>query len=830
MRLLEREHPSDVLSGRAEQAAAGRGSVVLVAGEAGIGKTALLRAFAAAAPVPVLWGMCDPLSTPRPLGPLRDVADGLGSEMTAALAGAVAQHEIFAIALDALRARPRALVVEDLHWGDGATLDLVRFLARRIASLPLLLVVSYRDAVDASRPLGAVLGDLVSAADARRLQLAPLSRGAVARLLEGHDLDPADVHRRTAGNPFFVSQIAEQPGSPLPESVRDAVLSRVAPLDPDARAALELLSCAPEGVGGELLAGLDVPAATVAALAATGLIERAGKGVAFRHEIARSAVQEAILPGFEAALHARMIDALEAAGGDVSVLAHHAAAVPDVPRILRYAPLAAAQAARSGAHRESVAFYELALRHAEAADVRAGLLEQVSRELYLTDRLDNAVEARTRALDLRAELADTAAVGAAHTAISGFAWYAADRAEAERHDEAALAILSGGNGHRALGHALANHAFLAAQRGDLAEARSAGEKALGIADEVGGDAVLQGFASIGLALVRLLEGDLGGRAELLAIRDLGLRHRDDDLATTPMSNLCHLDVEQGRYPEAEASIADALRVSRERDTPICSMWQLGVRARLRLLQGRWDEAEQDARAVLAAGEFPLGRLWPHLVLGLLAARREAPAENVHLDELWRLAQRLDSPGRYGTVAAVLAEQAWILRRPDPRLQDPRLAGLADAGLQRWAHRLTVAGVQRIEVSGDVAPVADPGPYERAMQLWDEGSTDALLDAFALLDELAARPVAAIVRARLRDLDVGSLPRGRSPATRANPAGLTDRQLDVLALLAEGKSNSEIAAHLVISPRTADHHVSAILAKLQVRSRGEAAALARRLGV
>jgi DNA-binding CsgD family transcriptional regulator len=525
-----------------------------------------------------------------------------------------------------------------------------------------------------------------------------------------------------------------------------------------------------------------------------------------------------------------MIDALEATGGDVSVLAHHAAAVPDVPRILRYAPAAGAEASRSGAHREAVAFHELALRHAEAPDVRATLLEQLSRELYLTDRLDDAVDARTRALALRAELADTAAVGAAHTAISGFAWYAADRAEAERHDEAALEILSGADAPRALGLALANHAFLAAQRGDLAEARSTGSRALGIADELGGDPVVHGFASIGLAVARLLEGDLGGRVELLAIRDLGLRHRDDDLATTPMSNLCHMDVEQGRLAVAEDVVADALRISEERDTPICSMWQLGVRARLRLLQDRWDEAEQDARAVLAAGEFPLGRLWPHLVLGLLAARREAPAENAHVDELWRLAQRLDNPAKYGTVAAVLAEQAWILHRPDPRLHDPRLTGLADPGLRRWAHRLATAGVQRIEVPGDVEPVADPGPYEQALQLWDEGSTEALLGAFTLLDELSAQPVARTVRTRLRELGVVAVPRGRSSATRANPGGLTDRQLDVLALLVEGMSNSEIAAHLVISPRTADHHVSAILAKLQVRSRGEAAALARRLGV
>ena len=111
--------------------------------------------------------------------------------------------------------------------------------------------------------------------------------------------------------------------------------------------------------------------------------------------------------------------------------------------------------------------------------------------------------------------------------------------------------------------------------------------------------MLRSTASVGVAVARLLDGDLRGRADLLAALDVGLRHRLDDLATTPMSNLCHFDVEQGRFAEAEESVAHALRISEERDTPICTAWQLGVRARLRLLQGRWAEAEHDARAVLA---------------------------------------------------------------------------------------------------------------------------------------------------------------------------------------------------------------------------------------
>jgi DNA-binding CsgD family transcriptional regulator/tetratricopeptide (TPR) repeat protein len=840
VRLLERDHPLEVLCDRGRRAADGCGSMVLVAGEAGVGKTVLLREFAERAPVPVLWGMCDPLSTPRPLGPLRDVAGEIGPAVTAALREAVAQHEIFAAVLEALRGRARAFVIEDLHWGDEATLDLVLFLARRIAALPLLLVLSYRDAAGSTHPLSPVLGDLVCAPDARRLQLTPLSRAAVAELVGARGLDAAGVHARTAGNPFFVSQILAQPDSPLPETVRDAVVARTGVLAPPARRALELLSCAPDGVSGALLAALDVPQATVEELATTGLLDRRGHGVAFRHEIARSAVLAAVPPGTERPLHAAMIEAMEEIGGDASVLAHHAAAITDVPRILRYAPAAAAEAARSGAHREAVAFYELALRHGDDNKAgRARLLELLASELYLTDRLEDAIATRTQALQLRRDLNDVVAVGACHRVISSFEWYAADRAASERQDEAALAILAGAGDPRELGYALANRAFLAAQRGDAAQAEQAGIDAQRIAVELGDDA-LRNMASIGMAVTRLRRGDLKARVELLAVQDAGLRLRLDELATAPMSNLAYLDVEQGRFAEAEAVLADALRVSKERGVPVCSMWQQSVRARLRLLQGRWPEAEKDAREVLAAGHLPLGRLWSHLVLGLLAARRDAPADNPHLDELWRIAIRLDVPDKVAPVAAALAEQALITRRPDPRLEEPLAARLfapaegqpAPDLLYRWARRLAEAGVQQLVVEPPpvASPVPEDQPYERALELWDVGSVEALLAALPLLDELDAHAVAALVRGRLRELGVTGVPRGRSPATRANVGGLTGRQLDVLGLLVDGLSNTEIAERLVISRRTADHHVSAILGKLDARSRGEAVAAARRLGL
>ena len=206
------------------------------------------------------------------------------------------------------------------------------------------------------------------------------------------------------------------------------------------------------------------------------------------------------------------------------------------------------------------------------------------------------------------------------------------------------------------------------------------------------------------------------------------------------------------------------------------MWQMGVRARLRLLQDDWAAAEQDARAVLAAGEFPLGRLWPHLVLGLLAARREATPDNPDLDELWRLAGSLDGPGKTAAAAAALAEQAWILRRPDPRLTDPRVAALfAGTSAQRdlsLGASLDVGAPPRARRrAGDRARRRRPGSSNAGGALRTRPRVlgrrlrRRTAGALPLLDDLGARAVAALFRGRLREMGVPAS-RGADPRRRA----------------------------------------------------------------
>jgi predicted ATPase len=316
MQLLERDPALDALGGWLAEARAGRGRLVLVGGEAGVGKTTLVEAFAARhrPAARVLVGACDPLTTPRPLGPLADVAPALGGRLEGLLRQQAPRERLFPALLERLQAAGAAtvLVVEDAHRADAATLDLLRYLARRLGAAPVLLVVTYRDdQLGPAHPLRLVAGDLATSAVVRRLRLTPLSLGAVAVLAGPDGPDPAALHQRTGGNPFFVTEVLAAAGEAIPATVVDAVLARAARLPAAARQVLEAAAVVAPPVAPWLLveaAGADPE--QVDACVAAGMLRAEPGGVGFRHELARLAIDGTLAPGRRADLHRRVLAAL----------------------------------------------------------------------------------------------------------------------------------------------------------------------------------------------------------------------------------------------------------------------------------------------------------------------------------------------------------------------------------------------------------------------------------------------------------------------------------------------------------------------------------------
>jgi predicted ATPase len=366
--LLEREAQLDALAQWwAEVAGGGEGRLVFVGGEAGVGKSSLVRRFCSNLPrgARTLAGVCEPLATPVPLGPLFDMAVELPELIEHALlegSDPVHLRRAFLEELGKNRVGTLALV-EDAHWADDATLDLLRHVGRRISGRRVMVLVTYRDdEVSARHPLRVLMGDLATLPGVRHLRLQPLSVAAVERLARDSHLDPAELHRRTGGNPFFVTEVLAADDRVVPATVRDVVLARAARLRPEAREALDAAAC----LGGRVPSPLveDVsgqsPRAVDECLEA-GTLTLDGELLTFRHDLARLAVEEAVPPRRASAYAARALAVLREFPPDQvdpARLADHAERAGDRAAVLQYALAAAQRASQLASHREAAAHFQ----------------------------------------------------------------------------------------------------------------------------------------------------------------------------------------------------------------------------------------------------------------------------------------------------------------------------------------------------------------------------------------------------------------------------------------------------------------------------------------
>jgi DNA-binding CsgD family transcriptional regulator len=842
-------------------AASSGGRAVLVVGEAGIGKTALLREFVRQrqGDVRFLVGLCDPLLTPRALGPLYDIARQVGGTLAARLAEGAARESVFAAFLDEVeRGGRQAVLIEDAHWADEATQDLLLFVGRRLDRLPLTLIVTFRDdELGPDHPLRAVLTGLPPDR-VRQLRPAPLSEPAISELADRAGRSAAGVRALTGGNPLLVTELLSADAPGVPGSILDLAVARLGGLPVAAQEAVRLVAVVPNRTELWLLdAALAPDPALVEAGVAAGLLVLSSDAIAFRHELIRQAVDASLSAPRRRELNRQILTVLAATADravDPARLVHHARQADDGAAVLRYAPAAARAAAALGAHREAAGHCRAALHYADRlTDTdRAELLEALSFHAYLTSEVDEALASRHAALGLREGAGQIVAAGDDWRWLSRLYWWAGRRREAEDAAASAIARLEGGPPSRELAMAYSNQAQLDMLARRLAPSIEWGTRALRIARQIGDtETIAHALTNIGTS--RLNGGDERGRAELAQAAELAIGERLPDHAVRALLNVAYSDLEARNYRPAEHELDRAIVFAFDRDLTSYLQYVLGTRAWWRLDQGDWAGAERDAREVLKQHEQPGTSIVPALVTwGKLQSRRGDDAAAATLDEASRRAVGMGEVQRLAPVASARAEHAWLTGESERAAEEARPGFEAAvetrhpwfAGeLAWWLYRsgapvevpTWVAEPYRLSLAGDWRGAAAAWgrlgcPYERAEALAEADEKEALLEALDAFDALGAVPAARRLRRRLARLGGVRIPRGPRPATTTNPAHLTARQLEVVQLLAGRLSNADIASRLSLSVRTVDHHVSAVLSKLGVESRAEAVDAAQRLGI
>ncbi len=856
--LIEREFPLGELLAAARLAGDCKGSVIIVGGEAGVGKTVLLRAFASRdSGLTVHWGASDPLFTPCPLGPLRDMVADIDDHVAQLVEGRAAPESIFSALVSALKKgkTPRALIFEDVHWADNATLDLIRYLGRRIAILPCLLILTLRpEEAGVGHMLSRVLGDL-PASSVRRIALKPLSLEGLTLLAQETGLNSTELFSVTGGNPFFATELIAnlQAGTNgIPASVRDAVWARLERLDVNEIRLLEAISVAPSGAEDWFAQALlcEDPTAAIASCEARGLlIMDSEERYRFRHELARQATLERLNANTQKILHQRAFDSLAVRPSfPLSCLVHHAAGAGNSEQVLALAPMAAAEASKLGAHREAATYLSTALQHMRDADValEAQLNEDWAYEAGLALEIEETVIAATeKAVTLWTHLGRKDRVSRNLRRLSRLYWFRGEGALAVRYADEAVEALAGEAPGGELAMALGVRAQLLMFDDRFSEAIDLSQKALNLAEEVG-DIETRVHALNNIASSMLYSGDVKGKPYFEESLALSLEHGLHEQSIRVYVNYAEYAVFGHEFELAERILEEGIAFCARHDLDFWIYYVLGRQAQLRLEQGRFRDAETIASGVLSIEHLTLVAKLPARIVHAKTRIRTGGSDvadllqQVLIDSLKTEEQQNIVPARFA-----LIEAAWLASDLDSARYE--LAAMAAGpldGLAPWDMGEFAVWWQRCAMT-EPFPRPDArmvpqrrdeleGNYDRASKIWQalgmpyEAAITLMTTAegaarvVPLLEELGALPAAKLARekASREGIKLGIFKQKRGPygAARAHPLGLTAREIEVLELICQGLANSEISKRLFRSQRTIEHHVSSIFKKLNADSR------------
>ncbi len=863
--LIERQAYFAILEQCFERIAAGTsGHTIFLIGEAGVGKTSLVNSFTTGIQSKgrTYFGACDSLIYPRPLGPLHDIASQVDEEFQQFLRTETDRAALFNYFLERVVSdvwRPVIIVIEDVHWADEATIEMIKLLARRIHRYKCLFIVTLRyDEVPQGHPLRSLFSELLPETFTR-LRLERLSLEAVTKLSKLKGVSGEEIYNLTGGNPFYVTEILASYSPGIPERVKDSVLSVFNSRDERIRQLWEMLSIMPSRIDWQIARRIDAefPGGIDEGIEQGVLIAKPDH-LSFKHELYRLAIEQSLSPLKSISLHEKVLGMMQSLPPDavsLSRLVHHARSANDRKLVAAFAPKAAQEAASVGAHIEASNLYATALEFTDHNDPSyVELLEKHAYECYLTNQLANAVASQRKAVEIWRARKILLREGNALRFLSRLLWFLGKSDEVYQVANAAAEILENGfpTRERALSYSNLSQLHMLSDRTE--DCIIWGDKAIALATRMGDEEILcHALNNVGTVLLKTRERQNEGKLMLEKSLSIALQHNFQEHAARAYTNFCSTFLLSMRLGEAVKFFDEGIRYCEDHDLGSWKYYMLSEKVVMLVKCGMVTEAEQISMMLYANANHPnIVRMGAIQALTLIRMRQGQMEEASGLiQEGMELAMPTNEIIRIVPLVSAWIELSWLTGQNYPvevikDVEDRLLAGKTKSWpyshLTYWKHKAGLPFSREVDYNGPLnleiherweeaanAWMELGAKYEHAIALFklDEPNQKR---AIQILTDLNFNATAEFFKKKLRSDGVRNIPRRPHETTRSNPAQLTNRQVEILKMLKLGHQNKEIAEKLFISQKTVDAHVSAIFEKLVVNSRAKAVIEAERLGI
>ncbi|MEX6690861.1 AAA family ATPase [Danxiaibacter flavus] len=861
MALIERDGFMSLLQKHFESIAGGEGHCILLSGEAGIGKTALVKAFCRkqAEECSIYQGACDALFTPRPLAPLYDVLWQVNKERWPVPPSSEERSLLFTNFFQELSTKKGRLLIvfEDIHWADEGTLDFIKFFVRRIYQLPCLFILTYRDdEIYLRNTLRNILGQLPPDSFTKMV-LTPLSKQAVVELATQKGYSGEDVYSISEGNPFYVNEILASYSPGIPDNIKDSILAVYERQKEGTKNAWQIWSVMPEGLEIERAPKIRSMWDIDHCFAINVIVVENGK-VVFKHELYRRTIEESLTPVRRMELNKMMLelflDSFEEKG-EIERILHYAKNANEKKLVLKYAPEAAKKVASIGAHKEASKLFLTAIEYFEGNDTDqlAEFYEGYAYECYLSNQIKEAIAFTEKTLALRKEKGDIEKTGKSLWFLSRLWWFQGNRENAENFAGRAIELLKDQPASSTKAMAFSTMSQLKMLSDEPTECIFWGEKAIEMAKELNNDEILShAMNNVGTVQLSISSSEQKGITMLQQSLEIALKNSYHEHAARSYTNLGCGSIKMKNYAFAEKTLDEGIHYCEEMDLNSWTAYMLSWKARMELEKGNLTAARNIADNLLKNENQPaIIKITALIVLAKVMMRigekdaldllLEAKAMSFETRELQRVAPAM----------IALLEYEWLTGKTIIEEEDIEHTSILmqrtgiDVEKNEFAFWMKKAGRQLFSPA-EIAEAYDTSsaarvleaatlweksgcPYEQALVLFEKTDEDKR-NAATMIQDLGAMAVYEKMKQEMRNSGIKNIPRGIRNSTRTNAAFLTDREMDVLQLLKEELPNKAIAAQLYISPKTVDHHISSILFKLDANSRSKAVTEAIRMGI